>query len=198
MRLLIALIILIVIIAVPLLSGCTSSQTEDGNTTELIAIDFQLQSLNGDEVTLSDLRGQPVMLNFWAVRCAPCRLEMPLFQEIYEDPEWIEEGLKSNVYHPNLNLFNDLMAIKSPILKKQKNQTQQISKTLEDLIHNHLKQNEGKAFTSKVLLDKLEEIIENRQTYEYFKANSKGLLNKLIHNKKIKSTEKDGNTYYFF
>jgi len=112
--------------------------------------------------------------------------------------QWIEEGLKSNVYHQNLNLFNDLMALKSPILKKQKNQTQQMTKTLEDLILNYLKQNEGKAFTSKVLLGKLEEIIENPQTYEYFKANSKGLLNKLIHNKTIKSTEKDGNRYYFF
>lgn len=48
------------------------------------AIDFAAQNLEGERVRLSDFRGQPVMINFWATWCPPCRMEMPAFQEAYE------------------------------------------------------------------------------------------------------------------
>ena len=41
------------------------------------APDFELPDVNGDTVRLSDFSGRPVILNFWATWCAPCRLEMP-------------------------------------------------------------------------------------------------------------------------
>ena len=47
-----------------------------------LAPDFKLQSLSGEEVRLSDFRGQVVLLNFWATWCTPCRLEMPAFQRL--------------------------------------------------------------------------------------------------------------------
>jgi cytochrome c biogenesis protein CcmG/thiol:disulfide interchange protein DsbE len=93
MRLLLALTILVMIIATPLLNGCAGTESVEGNTLGYTAINFQLYSLDGDEVKLSDLRGQPVMLNFWATWCGPCRVEMPLFQEIYEDTRWSQKGL---------------------------------------------------------------------------------------------------------
>ena len=49
-----------------------------------IAYDFTLQDLDGHSHTLSQFRGQPVIINFWATWCAPCRIEMPELQAAYE------------------------------------------------------------------------------------------------------------------
>jgi len=55
--------------------------------------DFELALLGASEpLRLSDLRGQPVVLNFWATWCAPCRAEMPILQAVYDD--LADEGLK--------------------------------------------------------------------------------------------------------
>lgn len=46
--------------------------------------DFTLTSLDGKNVTLSELRGKKVVLNFWATWCPPCKAEMPHMQNYYE------------------------------------------------------------------------------------------------------------------
>ena len=42
---------------------------------------FNLDTLDGKRVSLSDYRGRPVLINFWATYCAPCRREMPLIEQ---------------------------------------------------------------------------------------------------------------------
>lgn len=47
------------------------------------APDFVLKSASGENIRLSEYRGDVVMLNFWATWCGPCRQEMPLLDELY-------------------------------------------------------------------------------------------------------------------
>jgi len=68
--------------------GCTPAQgTQIGN----LAPDFQLSGLDGQTISLSDFRGKPVLINFWASWCNPCRAEMPFLQRMHE--EWADKGL---------------------------------------------------------------------------------------------------------
>lgn len=48
-----------------------------------VAPDFALKSTTGENLRLSEYRGDVVMINFWATWCGPCRQEMPLLDELY-------------------------------------------------------------------------------------------------------------------
>jgi len=85
------IVILLLGAAWTLLSADKSGSSTAGLTPApqkgFLAPDFTLETLDGETVTLSDLRGQAVLVNFWATWCPPCRAEMPAFQEAYQDYE---------------------------------------------------------------------------------------------------------------
>ena len=53
-----------------------------GDVRGVTAPDFDLMSLDGKRVKLSDFRGKAVLLNFWATWCSPCKVEMPWFVDL--------------------------------------------------------------------------------------------------------------------
>lgn len=48
-----------------------------------VAPDFVLRSATGENLRLSEYRGDVVLINFWATWCGPCRQEMPLLDDLY-------------------------------------------------------------------------------------------------------------------
>ena len=75
-------------------SGVAAIQTDLDNLPEVgdPAPDFELATLDGGTARLSDFRGRPVILNFWATWCAPCRLEMPELQRAQTEFDAAGEG----------------------------------------------------------------------------------------------------------
>ena len=66
-----------------------ASPTESGETQPTeppanIAPDFLLLDMEGNQVTLASFFGKPIILNFWASWCGPCKMEMPEIQKFYE------------------------------------------------------------------------------------------------------------------
>ena len=58
--------------------GLASPSSSGGGTAD----DFTLFTLDGRRVSLRDFKGQPVLINFWATYCVPCRIEMPLIEKV--------------------------------------------------------------------------------------------------------------------
>ncbi|HET7377291.1 MAG TPA: TlpA disulfide reductase family protein [Anaerolineae bacterium] len=81
-----------------------------GHTVETgdIAPDFELATLDGRTIKLSDLRGQPVLVNFWATWCGPCKEEVPLITAAYAQHQ--AAGLR--VLAIDTTAFDDVQAVK--------------------------------------------------------------------------------------
>lgn len=61
-----------------------TTETQPTEPSAHIAPDFLLLDMEGNEVTLASFFGKPIILNFWASWCGPCKMEMPEIQKFYE------------------------------------------------------------------------------------------------------------------
>ena len=81
------------------------------------APDFALPDLDGQVVTLSALRGQTVVLNFWATWCGPCRVEIPTFSDFADaHPEIPVLGVAADGTPATLRQAAGAMGIRYPVL----------------------------------------------------------------------------------
>ena len=96
-----AILVLLALVALMICAGILYSRLSSGFSMDVIsseaadpsaseeeltpAPDFTVYDFQGNEVSLSDFRGKPVVLNFWASWCGPCKREMPDFESIYQE-----------------------------------------------------------------------------------------------------------------
>lgn len=83
------------------------------------APDFSLAGVDGQMVRLSDLRGQPVVLNFWATWCPPCQAEMPALQALaddYTDPGVTVLGINQAETAPQVQAYVQGKGIDFPVV----------------------------------------------------------------------------------
>ena len=86
-----------------------------------LAPDFELETFDHEVYKLSDLRGKPVLINFWASWCPPCRTEMPAIQKVYD--EYRDQGFEvlavNSTHQDNLGdaiTFAQIRRLTFPIL----------------------------------------------------------------------------------
>ena len=84
-----------------------------------VAVDWTLPDLGGTEVSLSQYRGDVVLINFWATWCPPCRAEIPEIEAAYqarEDEGFVVLGIAVDQSHSLVAPFVELEGMTYPVL----------------------------------------------------------------------------------
>jgi thiol-disulfide isomerase/thioredoxin len=115
------LILFSLLLGMALLVACSPQPADEAPgsaaapTVEL-AYDFTLTTLEGESITLSDLRGGWALVNFWATWCPPCVQEMPYLQEVARSREIHVLGVNVGEKEPAVRAFVEKYGIEFPIL----------------------------------------------------------------------------------
>lgn len=118
-------------------SDLSSSDVNIGLENNQLAPDFELQSLSGEKIRLSDYRGKKVFLNFWASWCGPCKVEMPYMENYYKKHKDLEnvEMIAVNMTKSELNTkkvqeFVDAYGLTFPVLLDSKGDIERTYKVI--------------------------------------------------------------------
>lgn len=93
------------------------------------APDFELKTLEGEQVRLSDYRGERVLLNFWSTWCPPCRQEMPDMQQFFQDQDPVILAVNltdTEVNQKTVREFIEEFGVTFPVLLDEKAKVSQL------------------------------------------------------------------------
>jgi len=111
--------------SIPPFSAAESGVAEAGSGGVVVlepgvdAPDFSLETLDGGSLDRADLAGKPLLINFWATWCAPCRLEMPELEAIsrdYADTGLVVLGVNQEESAQQVQPFADELGLSFPIV----------------------------------------------------------------------------------
>jgi len=97
----------ILILALSLSFCLIQGKAESLNEEYPFAPEFVLKDVQGNEISMSDLKGKVVYLNFWAMRCPPCKDEIPDFVEFYS--QYKDKGVEIIGIHVERVSLDDLI-----------------------------------------------------------------------------------------
>ncbi len=131
------------------------------------APEFTLPNLEGEQVSLSDLRGKVVFLNFWTTWCDPCKEETPDLQAFWEKHRDNVVLLGINKEDPDILIdqFMEEYRITYPVLKDKKGQISDLYQT-RGIPESFVVDEEGVLrykHVGPLTLEQMEEIVENLQ-----------------------------------
>jgi thiol-disulfide isomerase/thioredoxin len=112
----------LLVLAFLLLAGCGPTDQQSASApaaatpTPELARDFTLTTLDGESVSLSDYRGQWVLLNFWATWCSPCVEEMPYLSRLAAERDLVVLGINFKEDAASVAQFVAEKGIDFPIL----------------------------------------------------------------------------------
>jgi thiol-disulfide isomerase/thioredoxin len=100
-------------------SGEEPSPVEDAGDVEYADLDFTLKDMHGEDVNLSGFKGRPILVNFWATWCAPCKVEIPALVELqdkYRGQGLVVLGISVDDAPEELRPFAEQFEMNYPVL----------------------------------------------------------------------------------
>jgi len=158
-------LVLVLLIAVAMVQAMEAKQEDSlpGLKKGVQAPDFSLQTLDGEQVKLSDYKGEKVVLNFWATWCKPCREEMPDLQSFYSKSDSDVVILAINMdAHNDVKGFIDSYDVTFPILLDEEDEISNMYRVISLPTTYFIDENGeiDQKHIGQISYDQLEEVVE--------------------------------------
>jgi cytochrome c biogenesis protein CcmG/thiol:disulfide interchange protein DsbE len=98
-------------------AGCSDRRLQ--TPEERALFDFTMKDANGQEFKFADLKGKPLVVNFWATWCGPCKIETPMLIELskkYKDRGLTILGIETDSEQAAVKKFGEAYEIPYPLL----------------------------------------------------------------------------------